>query len=368
MVDRVQGAAPQVCLWQVGPNRCALLPSAVIGDGWSTYRAATIPDAGTTALELYLYADAFQSQSPTTSEYAAVKIIEIPSLPNFEVGYVPSAANNAIAVSVIGRIGISNGDFNGGLWEPVGDCNAVAPVQAKAHLSAKVLPNAAPGGLPALELSASLDNACERQALDWHGGSLLISVMVKHLRGASPNICLWETGPEHCATLPSVRDTGDWSTYQASVSPDAGTTALTLHLYADAITPGNPTINEYADVRVIEVPALPSFALLGDPTPQPSSSVQLLVVHSSFSNEWKGPANSEHVLVDGMLNGWLVPTGSKAFSAYYEPTHAYRISELISLATYVLMLLLLIRPLVSRYVWRLGGWPSRRRSDETEKG
>ncbi len=355
LVDQVQGAIPDVCLWELGPNRCALIPSIVANDGWSTYQAAVTPDVGTTNLSLYLYADAYQAQGPTISEYAHVNIEEIPRLPTFVVAYSPNVPDNVVTVSAMGRGAIANGDFSQGLWEAVADCNAIDPVQAKSRLRADVLPNAAPGGLAALELSASLDSACERQTLDWRGGSLLINMMVNHVQGASPQICVWEVGPNHCASLSSIPEKNGWSTYRVSVSPDPGTRAVILHLYADASQPGGrTTTNEYADVRAIELPAQSGFALLANPDSGPPSPAQLVVVHSTFSTQWQGPTNSKHVLVDGMLNGWLMPTGSKAFTLYYAPTNAFRAAGWISLAAYLLMLLMLVRSSALRLAGRLG--------------
>jgi hypothetical protein len=93
---------------------------------------------------------------------------------------------------------------------------------------------------------------------------------------------------------------------------------------------------------------LSNVALLGDPVTQPVSSAELVVVHSSFSSDWQGPADSRHVLVDGMLNGWLVPTRSGTFATYYLPADVFRASQWVSFATYLLLLLLPIRSVASR--------------------
>jgi hypothetical protein len=128
---------------------------------------------------------------------------------------------------------------------------------------------------------------------------------------------------------------------------------LGLYLYADAGDPGVRTVNEYANVQVVEVSALPSFTLLSDPTVQPSPAMQLVVFHSSFSPEWQASIGGTHVLVDGMLNGWLIPAGSHQFSAYYKPANAFSAAQWISLvavaATLVVCVLFLIVGLVGRY-------------------
>ncbi len=305
------------------------------------------------------------------------------------VDYSPNVLNTPVTVSVTGQSIISNGDFNKGIWGPVGDCHDVARVQAKPNLTATVIGNAAPGGLPVLQLSANLDTACEAQKLGWHGKPFLLSLMTHPLQGSAPRLCLWQDGPGRCAQIPALSNRAGWSVYRTAVTPDAGTTAITLYLYADGGVSGSRTVNEYADVRIVEVPALPSLALLGDPVSSTASSIQLAVVHSSYSTGWQGPANSEHVLVDGMLNGWLLPSGSHGFTAYYAPTDTIRAAEALSIVGLLLIVLLpgwnwirrqADRPLsrqaasrVRRYLDSLllhaaGAWPSRSRSVPSTDG
>lgn len=256
---------------------------------------------------------------------------------------------DAVTVSIAGQTVISNGDFASGLWGPVTDCTAVDPTKAKPELAARLLPNTAPGGLTALQLSASLDNACLSQLLHWQGGPVVLTVMVNHIQGTAPQLCIWEAGPNRCASLPPIPDASGWLTYGASFSPDAGTTSLTLYLYADASQAGSRTVDEYADVRAIEVAALPHFALLADPVSQPRFSDLLIVTHNSFSTKWQGPSNGKHVLIDGMLNGWLIPYGSNDVSVHYEPTNMFLASQWISLVAYLVIVLLSLGSLVTQY-------------------
>ncbi len=256
-----------------------------------------------------------------------------------QVSYVPDAINNAVTVSITGRAAISNGDFANGPWGVVGDCYDVASPHDQPKLVAKVMPNAAPGGLPAMQLSASLDNACVNQPLTWHGGPLVISLMAHHVEGAAPSVCLWEVGPNECAALPAIPITNGWTPYRVSVKPDLGTTALTMYLYADAAGQGARTIDEYADVQVIEVPALPSLALLATSGGQSASPLRLVVMHNSYSDRW-GVTNGRHVVVDGMLNGWLIQPGSVQFTPSYGPTAVFRVAQFVSLAALILALVL----------------------------
>jgi hypothetical protein len=335
--------APRLDLWQAQGN--TLVWHAPTPSGW-TYRLADVDSRTVVSLDR---AGSFMAAGSQA-----------------RVVYAPDTVNNAVTVSLTGQTTISNGDFSKGLWEPVYDCHSMAPPQAQRDLGASVLLSASPGGLPALQLSASLDSACENQSLNWHGGPLVLSMLVDHVRGDVPRVCLWETGPERCATLPPIPDESSWSTYSASVTPDAGTTALVIYLYADASRPSARTINQYADVRVVEVPALPSLALLADPEPQNASSTQLAVIHGSFSSQWQGSIDGKHVLVDGMLNGWLIPATSNAFSAHYKPVNALRAAEWISLGAFLIILVILVwRRIAPLAGSPFGRSPSPRKPDET---
>ena len=115
--------------------------------------------------------------------------------------------------------------------------------------------------------------------------------------------------------------------------------------------------------------AAASFALLADPPSGPAFPTQLVVVHSSFSTKWQGPTDGNHVLVDGMLNGWLIPTGSGAFTANYTPANAFTSAEWISIGAYLLMLLVSVWTLATRSAGMPGGrWRSVRKPGETQEG
>jgi hypothetical protein len=106
------------------------------------------------------------------------------------------------------------------------------------------------------------------------------------------------------------------------------------------------TIAEYANIRIAEVPALPSFVLFADPENQAPSSLRLVVESSSFTTEW-GSSNGRHVLVDGMLNGWLVPLESPSVGAFYRPAGVFMAAQWTSLIALVVLALLAAR----NWVW-----------------
>jgi hypothetical protein len=204
-----------------------------------------------------------------------------------------------------------NGDFLLGVWGPVGDCAAFNPVEAKPNLSATIVGVGGPDGGQFLRLSAQLDSACESKRLQWSGGSLLLDMSVRHGAGADPRICLWEIGADKCATLSQpMAVVGDgWTRYQTTVTPDRGTTALDLFLYADVYEPHTLTRDDYANIKIFEVPSLPQFDVLGTPASGPKPPT-LMVHNSSYSSQWQGPAGSDHVVVDGLMNGWILGSDS----------------------------------------------------------
>jgi arabinofuranan 3-O-arabinosyltransferase len=187
----------------------------------------------------------------------------------------------------------------------------------------------------------------------------VLSLLVRHVEGDVPRLCVWEAGPNRCAHLPSAPNTRQWSIYRSVVMPDMGTTAISLFLYADVYVSRTRTTNEYADVRVVEVPAVPSFALLSDQGTNTQSSTQLVVFHNSYSNEWQASIAGQHVLVDGMLNGWIVPARSRDVTALYKPTGLFQAAQRVSLATLLGSLPLFVWPWlgrIRRYLRRRNRW------------
>jgi arabinofuranan 3-O-arabinosyltransferase len=352
LINHVQGAAPRICLWEIGPNRCASIPPLPDANRWSSYVTSIRPDSGTTALQLYLYADAHPTGTPSIEQYADVRAVEVPSLPNFSVRYSSDTRDLGVMISVAGRAAILNGDFVAGPWGQVADCHDVKANQAGKDLKATILSNATQDGLPALELAASFHSACVSAALDWKGGPLLLSLMIRHVSGSAPRLCLWETGPEKCALLPTIPDQRGWFQYHSPVTIDPGTTAINLYLYSDGGVANARTINDYAKVGLIEVASLPAFALLASPDLPSTASPQLVVVHSTYSTAWEG-SRGEHVIVDGMLNGWLVQDQSQRFSTRYRPTMVVLAAQLLSLALAAGSLLFVIRHLIAQLIARV---------------
>jgi len=247
-----------------------------------------------------------------------------------------SGMGQSVRLSVQGRRIIDNGNFLNGLWGSVEDCNNVTGPSAVNGLSATIVPSAAALSHAAtMRLSAALDSACEHQWLDWNKGPVLVSLIARNRQGAPPRLCLWELGAGRCAQLPSIPAGNGWVSYRATVSPDAGTTGLGIFLYADASEAGVPTVDEYANIDVIELPSLPTVAIVGAPLKESKPTSQVAVLHASYSSDWIGPINSRHVLVDGLLNGWLISSSSGPVQVSYGPAPLVAASRWISVGTAV---------------------------------
>lgn len=277
------------------------------------------------------------------------------------VEYAPDATNVVTVSLPTQSVVIPNGDFASGQWGHVEDCRGVNREQAR--LGAKVVADSAPGAYAALQMRATFDTACESQlfvptdpVVGWHNKSLVVSLMVHAIRGDPPRICLRELlrngDAIGCASVPAIPDQRGWSTFRASFTPGNGTTKIRLYLYADGSPSESQTIVEYANVQVLEVPALPALVLLSDPMGQQTPSLQLALVHTSFSSMWQPSVSGRHVIVDGMLNGWLISPSVEKFSATYEPAGKFRAAQWISLIGALLALALPVWPAAIRLARR----------------
>ena len=235
-----------------------------------------------------------------------------------------------VASRPLGTELLSNGTFRDGVWNTsVGDCNYQG-VKAQSLLRQSVLSGKGPFGTPALRLSAGADSACESQLLKWHSGAFVVSLWVRHVVGAQPRICLWEFGPSRCAQIKPLPTRSGWQHYVTKVSPDPGTSALGLFLYADATTSSRMTINEYANLSVRSITAASEELVFLFKSSQNARSRQshLIMADSTWSSEWQGVPTSRHVLVDGMRNGWESARGLSA--GYFHPRYAPKLLLVVS--------------------------------------
>lgn len=240
---------------------------------------------------------------------------------------------------------LTDGNFSRGLWDPVGNCDALPGTQAYAAplLHAGLVHDGVPGGGFALRLSASFETACEARTLTWHSGAVLLQMTVRHVAGAPPRICLWEAPIGRCAALPPLPSGPGWQNYLAMVTPAPGTDSLGLFLYADSTGLGTGTIDDYANIQATSIPTAATPLVVTEPE-QPYHRPVLTTDGQEYSPGWHSLKPATHVVVDGLTNGWLALSPVRVT---YAPTAAVRAADWASAGGAGLLLLSLA---VDRFV------------------
>ena len=205
----------------------------------------------------------------------------------------------------LGETLLADESFAHGLWlKQVGNCNAALPAPPGA-LAARVLAHRGPSGERALELSATLDGACEAKTLRWSHGPLLLTMATQSGSSATPpRICLWEEPEARCAKLPAMTPSAHWRTYSAIVNPPPGTKQLMLFVYAMPPGPGTTATDMYAGIHVRSIAGNPTIEVIAQPT-HPRSGPRLITTPEGYAAGWKAVGAGRHVEVDGMRNGWV---------------------------------------------------------------
>jgi arabinofuranan 3-O-arabinosyltransferase len=85
----VSGSPPRICVWQMGPQRCARPPRLLGSPGWHGVETTVTPRAGTRSLRLFLYADG-DDPGRTVTEYRDIAIAW--ARPMVALGVAPPAA------------------------------------------------------------------------------------------------------------------------------------------------------------------------------------------------------------------------------------------------------------------------------------
>ncbi|WP_195911008.1 hypothetical protein [Streptomyces kaniharaensis] len=77
-------------------------------------------------------------------------------------------------------------------------------------------------------------------------GLLSVSLTYRTVSGDGPRVCLWQAGPDTCATARRLPADPGWQTWTAAVRVEPGTDSLRLYGYADGVG-SQPGIVEYRD-------------------------------------------------------------------------------------------------------------------------
>jgi arabinofuranan 3-O-arabinosyltransferase len=201
-----------------------------------------------------------------------------------------------------------------------------------------------PAGTPTLLLGAGDHAACVAMPIQGlrPGEPFRLRLAYRGITGNAPRLCIWEEGPNRCATLPSLLAARGWHRFDARTALDPGTRSAWLFLYADGGA-SQRTTAAYRSLRielpqaVIAVGVLPVVQL-----PQvtysrvapyefrvhvrDATAPFLLVLSETFASGWhleggnQGSAQASHLRVDGYANGWRVPRrGSYDLKLTYGP-------------------------------------------------
>ena len=331
------GRPARACLWVEASATCAPMASVPQRHQWYSFAATVQHPAGAGSMELFLYADAGASgAAPTRTAYRGMSLAPLHLVAQRPLVVAPPADHRVPVGN--GRHALSLGTAGaarlGSFSDQVGDChNYDARSLTQAAIAAEPLPGEPQ---PAIRLDAASHTACVSAPVESFipGGTYTLSLDQRTVSGLPARVCLWEEGPDRCASLPPIEDSSTWSAVRATVTPDAGTQALRLFLYADAARIGGTSSTvDYRGVTLrpappVSVTVLPvsrpvatppvSWTRTGEASYQvdvdAGSEPFILAMDESFSPGWRlsglpqGAATP--VMVNGYAQGWsITPSG-----------------------------------------------------------
>lgn len=349
------GSPPRFCLLDSASKRCLHTEPLTASRDWSSVEAEYVVEGGVEEPQLVLYGDE-SSGSDTQVEYRHVKVSGITELlkttlsPSF-----PPADEFNLGAGSHELLEPGKGRGHLGPFSPVGDCNAYKRAGDEA-LGFSAAPLVGEPG-PAFRLTARSHIACISAPLEGYvtGEPVRLRLEYRNQKGAAARICLLQLGPGTCAPGIPMKRTAEWTSLDATVSPSAGTTGISLFLYADG--EGGPTVTEYRQVALtgagttaIEVTrargsgrALPLVSVKAN---NPSSYAArivadgrpfILVLSESFDSGWRlenlgDGVTVRHVRVDGYANGWEIEgaQGVLNLGLRYSPAAHARLALLVS--------------------------------------
>ncbi|WP_018348171.1 hypothetical protein [Longispora albida] len=331
----VSGTRPRLCVWQDKPGRCVTAPQPNGGGtDWHDYAALVRTNPG----RLFLYADS-AGEGRTVVEYDSVRLEPLRPIGSarFTVSDPPDAWRELAAGKHQLTTRRARPALEPDITSQLGDCNRYAS-SADPGITVRQT------GTTGVELTARTGSACLWQPLSGEPTRpYRLNLAYENHAGAPARICVWQTGPERCATLPALSPAPGWHRLSTVVHPEPGTTELKLFLYADGRTPATKV--GYREVTwqpdglaeaIMLTPAgrtaaKPDFRPLGS-GPQRHSirltglrGATVVALAESYAPGWRLRGlpdgwKARHVLVDGYANGWLVEgRGDAVLTAAYAP-------------------------------------------------
>ena len=389
----VTGKRPAVCLYAVGPDVC--IPGARLqaGSDWHRFEDVITLPAGATGLEVVLYANVGVRLSPqTVAEYRGVTVDALdPVLATTAWPEAVPATTVAVAPGPH-TLSVSGGQYGSVLapFEGVDDCfryDDRSPDQV--GIAATPL-DGEPGA--AFELRAKDHMACIGATAPDFGGASLYSLRYDYQSVAlrKAKVCLYQRGPDACATLPANGPETTWTSFATPVTP-GNVLETRLYLYGMRDLAGKQqSIVRYRNVGLVpyatpsavvltrtDAASVASVASVAPATPAGSSTavrtervtpvryhVQAATVADggvvglteTYAPGWSltglpAGATARHVQLSGSQNGWVIAgLHGRPLDVHltYAPAVTSRKALKISLLTVPLMLAFL----VAGFVWR----------------
>jgi len=365
------GAPARLCVWEIGPDRCASLPILARARDWETYRAVTMTSPETRGIRLFLYADGSPYGDRTRIEYRHLRVSELKAaatgtlpVPDTAPATIPlSAGRHTLATSVDTTTRL-------GPWPTsVRDCNAY---DDKAFWEAGLRMNRLPAlRAPAIQLRAWIHTACVSAPLagSTPGGTYELRFDVRSLRGEPARVCLWQVGPNECARLPRIQRSSSWTPYRAVVTSEPGTVGLRLFLYADGGKDEGDSAAAYSGIRLRPIAPVIATVLDGEQDVAAPPTIMatrtgvssftarvgtaeepfILTIGESAADGWTLSALPEGrtarpVLVDGYAQGWLISEGAPfTASVTYTPDRWFHGLAVASGGAWLAVLILAVR-------------------------
>ncbi len=358
----VDGRPARACLWTDGPQRCAPIPPLDPSPGWHRYAAVVPAEDDAAGPTLFLYADGDAANGATTrTEYRGMALERLARVATRSVEISPPDQQtlsvepgvHELETETRAPASLSPLPF------AVEDCHAYDQRSTReADLNAVPLPGEP---APAVRLSAMAHSACVSSQVAGFvpGGSYTVDLDYRTLRGLPARVCVWQDGPDRCAPMAALAASNDWYHLQAAVTPEPGTVALRLFVYADAgALGGSGTVVEYRGLRIASAaplaltildgagaPAAPrlTWTRVGPSTYQVkaarASSPFVLSLGESFAPGWRleglpDGREVQHVVAHGYANGWLIGPGA-AFTARisFAPDRTMHLARSVSIGT-----------------------------------
>jgi arabinofuranan 3-O-arabinosyltransferase len=359
------GRPARACIWLSGEDRCASAPELRPGKRWKSFSAPIRLPRGTNAVLLFLYADGSGRPPATVAEYRRIRFERYGRAgsiaANPRVRVLP--ANPKTRLLAFARAPLPP-EVELAELGPVGDCQRFdARTATQLGLDARIVQG---GQSRIVRLSARAHSACVNfpiTAIEEGARAYRVRFEYRSVSGNRARVCLWQVGPERCATLPDLRRGNQWRTVDETLALDADVRALRLYLYADG-GGGLETVTEYSNVRIGPVG---SVALVGIPRERPLPQITarrvspskfvvrvenargpfMLATGESYAPGWKATAAGEghpdsalrHVEVNGYANGWLVPwKGSYTMTLEYGPERYAQLARVLSVGSLLAVL------------------------------